>query len=152
MKRTLLDFWVGLFVLLGICAIVFMALRVANQSTVGSAKAYTVSAYFTNIGGLKIRAPVKSAGVAVGRIKSIQLDATSYQAKVELDIDQAFNFSSDTSAAILTSGLLGEQYISLETGADTDMLKEGDIIGLTSSAMVLESLIGKFIMSMGEDS
>lgn len=147
MKRTLLDFWVGFFVILGICAIVFMALRVANQSTIANNKTYTVVAYFTNIGGLKMRSPVKSAGVTVGRVRSVQLDPVTYQAKVALDIDVAYHFSTDTSASILTSGLLGEQYVGLETGAETEMLKAGDTITLTSSALVMENLIGKLMMS-----
>ena len=152
MKKATIDFWVGFFVLIGICAIVFLALRVANQASMNNNPTYTVTAFFTNIGGLKVRSPVKSAGVAVGRVTSIQLDASTYRAKVELAIDQRYRFSSDSSAAILTSGLLGEQYISLETGAEEDNLKEGSEITLTSSALVIENLVGKLIMSQsGEE-
>jgi phospholipid/cholesterol/gamma-HCH transport system substrate-binding protein len=148
MNRTLLDFWVGLFVTLGVVAIVFLALRVANQSTVNQANTYAVTAYFHNIGGLKVRAPVKSAGVTIGRVTSIDLDSTTYQAKVLMAIDDAYQFSSDASAGIYTSGLLGEQYVNLETGGETEMLKQGDTISFTSSALVLESLIGKLVTGM----
>ncbi len=147
MNRTLLDFWVGLFVLLGITALVFIALRVANQATVAQSETYSVVANFSNIGGLKVRSPVKSAGVTVGRVTRIELDPNSYQAKVLLALNQRYRFSADSSASILTSGLLGEQYVGLEPGGDTEMLKEGDTITLTSSALVLENLIGKFVMN-----
>lgn len=148
MNRTWLDFWVGLFVALGIVAVVFLALRVANQSTLSSSHTYSVTAYFHNIGGLKPRAPVKSAGVTVGRVTQIDLDNTTYQAKVMLAIDEKYRFSSDSSAGIFTSGLLGEQYVNLDMGGETEMLKTGDSITMTSSALVLESLIGKFITGM----
>lgn len=151
MNRTVLDFWVGFFVVLGICAVTFLALRVANQATVNNTQTYSVDAYFTNVGGLKKRSPVKSAGVTVGRVKSVQLDTKTYRAKIQLAIDNTYTFSSDTSAAILTSGLLGEQYVSLETGAEVEQLKEGDTIDLTSSALVLESLIGKLMMSKASE-
>jgi phospholipid/cholesterol/gamma-HCH transport system substrate-binding protein len=148
MNRTVLDFWVGLFVALGLLAIVFLALRVANQSTVNQSNTYVVAASFHNIGGLKVRAPVKSAGVTIGRVTSIDLDGKTYQAKVLLAIDDAYQFSSDASAGIFTSGLLGEQYVNLETGGEDEMLKQGDTISLTSSALVLESLIGKIVTGM----
>lgn len=148
MNRTLLDFWVGLFVTLGILAIVFLALRVANQSTINQANTYVVTAYFHNIGGLKVRAPIKSAGVTIGRVSSIDLDSTTYQAKVLLAINGIYQFSTDASAEIYTSGLLGEQYVNLETGGEDEKLKQGDTISLTSSALVLENLIGKIVTGM----
>jgi len=144
MNRSLLDYWVGLFVALGIGALIFLALKVANQSGLRAAPSYPVVAYFDNIGGLKLRAPVKSAGVNIGRVTSIKLDAKSYQARVVMQLDNRYQFSSDSSASILTAGLLGEQYIGLEAGADTEMLQAGDTIQLTSSAVVLEKLIGAF--------
>ncbi len=144
MNRNLLDFWVGLFIALGLAAVIFLALRVANQTSLSSAPSYPVIAYFDNIGGLKVRAPVKSAGVNIGRVTSIKLDPKTYQAKVEMQLDNRFEFSSDSSASILTAGLLGEQYIGLEAGADTEMLQPGDAIQFTSSAVVLEKLIGAF--------
>lgn len=147
MNRKLIDFWVGLFVLMGILALVFLALRVANQTTFSGSNNYSVTAYFTNIGGLKIRSPVKSAGVIVGRVTDIQLDAENYQARVTLALNKQYPFSTDSSASILTSGLLGDQYVGLEPGGETDFLQSGDTIPYTSSAIVLESLIGKVLLS-----
>lgn len=121
-----------------------------GQSFGKSSQTYTVYADFSDIGGLKTNAPVKSAGVLVGRVASIQLDPKSYQAKVALNLDSQYQFSSDVSAQILTSGLLGEQYIGLQQGGDTDSLAAGDTITVTSSAMVLENLIGKFMTSFAE--
>lgn len=151
MNRAVLDFWVGIFVALSICALVFLALRVANQATMSNGKTYSVVAYFTNIGGLKVRAPIKSAGVTVGRVQSVEFDTENYQARVNLALDQAYVFSKDSSVAILTSGLLGEQYISIETGGEPDSLEEGDVISLTSSAMIIENLIGKFMMDKSSE-
>lgn len=147
MSRTILDIWVGIFVAIGIAATVFISLRVANLASSSGGDSYTVNADFDNIGGLKIRAPVKCSGVVVGRVKNIQLDMKRYVAIVTLELEQRFQFSQDTSASILTSGLLGEQYIGLETGADSTMLKDGDTIMITSSAMVLERLIGSFLLN-----
>ena len=147
MNRSLLDFWVGLFAALGLAALVFIALKVANQSSFHSASSYEVVAYFNNIGGLKLRAPVKSAGVIVGQVTNIQLDTKTYQAKVRMALDQKYPFTTDSSASIITSGLLGEQYIGLEVGAETDMLKNGDTIRLTSSALLLEKLLSEFGLS-----
>ena len=135
MNRTLMDFWVGLFVALGLAAMTFLALKVANQSSLGNNNTYSVVAYFHNIGGLKVRAPIKSAGVAVGRVTRIDLDNETNQAKVLLAINDAYQFSSDTSAGIFTSGLLGEQYVNLETGGESSYLQQGDTISLTSSAV-----------------
>lgn len=152
MKRSTLELWVGVFVALGIAAIAFLSFRVAQGNGFGgqAQKNYTVYANFTDIGGLKVKAPIKAAGVLVGRVSNIQLDPKSYQAKVELNLDEQYQFSNDVSAQILTSGLLGEQYIGLTQGGDPDQLKAGDTITLTSSAMVLENLIGKFMTSVTE--
>lgn len=144
MNRSILDFWVGVFVAIGLAAIIFIALRVANQSSFYSSPSYNVNAYFNNIGGLKVRAPVKSAGVTIGRVNAIQLDTQSYQAVVTIALDEQYPFSSDSSASILTAGVLGEQYIGLETGAEEEILKNGDAIHLTSSALLLEKLISEF--------
>ena len=152
MKRSTLEIWVGLFVALGIAAVAFLSLRVAQGTPWGNTaqQNYTVYADFSDIGGLKVQAPVRAAGVLVGRVSDIQLDPKSYQAKVSLSLDGKYQFSSDVSAQILTSGLLGEQYIGLVQGGDMDDLKAGDTISLTSSAMVLENLIGKFMTSFTE--
>ncbi|KLT73036.1 ABC transporter substrate-binding protein [Neisseria arctica] len=151
MKKSVLEFWVGLFVLLGVAAVGFLSFRVAGGSAVaGSGQTYTVYAEFTDIGGLKVKAPVKAAGVLVGRVGSIELDPQTYQAKVSLNLDKKYPFSTDVSAQILTSGLLGEQYIGLLQGGDPENLADGDTISMTSSAMVLENLIGKFMTSFTE--
>ncbi len=146
MERTTLDLWVGIFIAAGIAAILVLALKVGNFSFNGS-NTYEVYAYFDNIGGLKPRAPIKSAGVVVGRVAKIAFDPKQYKAKVTLKIDKQYQFSKDTTASILTSGLLGEQYIGLDMGADEEMLKAGDTITLTQSAIVLEKLIGQFIFN-----
>lgn len=151
MKKSILEFWVGLFVLLGVAALGFLAFRVAGGSGMsGTQQTYTVYADFSDIGGLKSNAPVKSAGVLVGRVSGITLDPKSYQARVTLNLDKKYEFSSDVSAQILTSGLLGEQYIGLMQGGDMENLTDGDTITVTSSAMVLENLIGKFMTSFAE--
>ncbi|MDO5639569.1 MAG: outer membrane lipid asymmetry maintenance protein MlaD [Neisseria sp.] len=153
MKKSVLEFWVGLFVLLGVVAIGFLAFRVAGGSSLGgSGKGYTVYAEFTDIGSLKTQAPIKTSGVLVGRVSHIQLDPQTYQARVTMNIDDQYKFSSDVSAQILTSGLLGEQYIGLLQGGDEEDLAPGDTITMTSSAMVLENLIGKFMTSFAEKS
>jgi phospholipid/cholesterol/gamma-HCH transport system substrate-binding protein len=151
MKKTVLDFWVGLFVLLGLIAVLFLALKVGNMSSLSFEATYPVKLKFDNIGGLKPRAPVKSAGVVVGRVASIGFDTNTYQALVTIDIDKQYPFPKDTSAKILTSGLLGEQYIGLEPGGDTEMLKAGDTITMTQSAIVLENLISTFLYSKAAD-
>jgi phospholipid/cholesterol/gamma-HCH transport system substrate-binding protein len=152
MKKTALDFWVGLFVVLGFIALLFLALKAGNMSSLSFQATYPVKLKFDNIGGLKPRAPVKSAGVTVGRVASIGFDTNSYQALVTLDIDKQYQFPKDTSAKILTAGLLGEQYIGLEPGGDSEMLKAGDTITMTQSAIVLENLIGQFLYSKAADS
>ncbi|MBV8658682.1 MAG: outer membrane lipid asymmetry maintenance protein MlaD [Burkholderiales bacterium] len=151
MNRRVYDFWVGLFVILGIASLAFLALRVSNVSSGNPAKVYRVSAAFDNIGGLKVRAPVKSAGVVVGRVANIQLDPKTYRAVVSIDIEQRFSFSKDSSAEILTSGILGDQYVGLNPGGDDAMLAAGDRITLTSSALVLERLISQFMFSKAAD-
>ncbi len=145
MQRITLDLWVGLFVVAGLGALVILAMKVGNLGSFSSPATYTVYAEFDNIGGLKARAPVKSAGVVVGRVTEIEFDTRSYKARVRMEIEARYPFSKDTSAAILTSGLLGEQYVGLETGADSEMLQSGESITLTQSAVVLEKLIGQFI-------
>lgn len=154
MKQSTLEIWVGLFVALGIAALVFLSFQVAGAqgSLNAQEKNYTVYANFSDIGGLKVKAPIKAAGVVVGRVSDIQLSVETYQAKVTLNIAERYPFSSDTSAQILTSGILGEQYIGLQAGADMDTLQNGDTITLTSSALVLEQLIGKFMTSFAEKS
>jgi len=146
-NRQLLDFWVGLFVLLGIVASVFLSLRVANLTGFQDGATYRVEAEFDNIGGLKVRAPVKSSGVTVGRVSDIRYDADLHKAVVAVALDKRYAFSTDTSMSILTSGLLGEQYIGLQAGSDTEMLQDGDSVWLTSSALVLENLIGQVLFS-----
>ena len=145
MKRTTIDLWVGVFVTAGVVALFALALKVGNATTVSASNGYSVYAEFDNIGGLKVRAPVKSAGVVVGRVDGIVLDQQKYLAKVTVRVDNRYKFPKDTAAAILTSGLLGEQYIGLEAGGDTANLAPGDRIKLTQSAVVLEKLIGQFL-------
>jgi phospholipid/cholesterol/gamma-HCH transport system substrate-binding protein len=146
MDRTLIDLWVGIFVAAGIVALMVLALKVGNaSSTLNMGDIYRIHARFENIGGLKPRAPVKSAGVVVGRVDEIQFDSKSFTARVTLSIDRRYLFPKDTSVSILTSGLLGEQYVGLEAGGDDVMLKDGDTVQLTQSAVVLEKLIGQFL-------
>ena len=145
MSRATIDLWVGIFVTIGIAAILFLALKVGNLTSVSSAPGYHLQAQFDNIGGLKLRAPVKAAGVVVGRVEQIKLDPQTYQAVVSMKIDRGFQFTKDTIASILTSGLLGEVYIGLDAGGDTQMLADGGRIAKTQSAIVLEKLIGQFM-------
>jgi phospholipid/cholesterol/gamma-HCH transport system substrate-binding protein len=146
MDRTLLDLWIGIFVASGIAALFVLALKVGNASTTFRTGAtYSIVAEFDNIGGLKVRAPVKSSGVVVGRVDDIQFDSKRFTARVVMNIDQRYEFPKDTSVSILTSGLLGEQYVGLEAGGDSAMLKDGDTVKLTQSAVVLEKLIGQFL-------
>lgn len=145
MSRMTLDLWVGFFVTIGFAALLFLALKVGNLSGTQLQQTYEVQAKFDNIGGLKVRAPVKAAGVVIGRVKDIRFDPQSYRAVASLSVDTRYPFPRDTIATILTSGLLGEQYVGLEAGGDTEMLKSGDTIKLTQSAVVLEQLIGQFL-------
>ncbi len=151
MSRKLLDLWVGFFVVLGFAALLFLALRVGNVSTANFAETYQLTAKFDNIGGLKVRGPVKSAGVVVGRVAEIRLDPGSYEAHVTLTIDGRYQFPKDTFASILTAGLLGEQYIGLDAGGDEKMLKNGDIVAKTQSAVVLEKLISQFMFNKASE-
>jgi phospholipid/cholesterol/gamma-HCH transport system substrate-binding protein len=145
MKRTTVDLWVGVFMTAGVIALFTLALKVGNATTVSASNGYTVFAEFDNIGGLKVRAPVKSAGVVVGRVERIVLDQQKFMANVSIRIDNHYKFPKDSTAAILTSGLLGEQYIGLEAGGDSATLAPGERIKLTQSAVVLEKLIGQFL-------
>jgi phospholipid/cholesterol/gamma-HCH transport system substrate-binding protein len=145
-----LETLVGFFVLLGIAAIVFLALKAANLASFGQTDGYRVSARFDNIGGLKPRAPVRSAGVTVGRVVSISLDPKSYQGVVTLEIDKDVQFPKDSSAKILTAGLLGDQYIGIEPGGDEKNLEPGARITQTQSAVVLENLIGQFLFNRAD--
>jgi phospholipid/cholesterol/gamma-HCH transport system substrate-binding protein len=145
MERSRRDVWVGLFVLLGAAAILFLALQSANLLSLSFQPTYRVVAKFDNIGGLKRQAAVKSAGVVVGRVDSVALDDKTFQARVTLALDTRYTFPKDSSMKILTSGLLGEQYIGIEAGADDKNLAAGDTITTTQSAVVLENLIGQFL-------
>ncbi len=151
MNKTVLDLWVGLFVIAGIVALLFLALKVGSMSAVSSTDTYEVVARFDNVGGLKPRAPVKSAGVVVGRVGEIRFDNESYEAAVTLRLDKRYAFPKDTSAAIMTSGLLGEQYVGLEAGGDGAMLKNKDRVMITQDAVVLENLIGQFLYGKAQE-
>ena len=152
MQRSKIDLWVGLFVVIGAAAMLFLAMKSANLLTLNFDKSYPVVAKFDNIGGLKSRAAVKSAGVIVGRVESITFDDKSYQASVNLAMESRYVFPKDSSLKILTSGLLGEQYIGVEAGADEKNLAAGDVVKQTQSAVVLESLISQFLYSKAADS
>ena len=151
MSRKGIETLVGGFVLLGIVALVFLALKAANLSSFSGDETYPLLAKFDNIGGLKVRSPVRSAGVVVGRVESIALDPKSYQGVVKLDVKKSVQFPADSSARILTSGLLGDQYIGLEAGADEKNFAPGDTIKQTQSAVVLESLISQFLFNKAAD-
>jgi len=151
MERSRNDLWVGLFVLIGAAALVFLALQSANLLSFSLQPTYRVVAKFDNIGGLKRQAAVKSAGVVVGRVESIAFDDKSYQAKVTLALENQYAFPKDSSLKILTSGLLGEQYIGIEAGADEKLMAAGDTITTTQSAVVLENLIGQFLYNKAAD-
>ncbi len=151
MSREKTDFWVGLFVLLGAAALVFLALRAGNLSSFSFAPTYTLTADFDNIGGLKARAPVKSAGVVVGRVSNITFDDRSFKAVVALNLEEGYQFPKDTSASILTSGLLGEQYVGLTAGGDEQNFADGGKIRYTQSAVVLENLISQFLYNSAQN-
>jgi phospholipid/cholesterol/gamma-HCH transport system substrate-binding protein len=151
MNRKLLDLWVGVFVAIGFAAILFLALRVGDPASAHFSETYQLSAKFDNIGGLKARGPVKSAGVVVGRVAEIHFDAHSYEAVVVMKMDSRYRFPKDTFASILTAGLLGEQYIGLDAGGDERMLQPGDTFSKTQSAVVLEKLIGQFMFSKASE-
>jgi phospholipid/cholesterol/gamma-HCH transport system substrate-binding protein len=151
MHRKTIDVWVGLFVLLGVLSLLFLALQVGNMSSFSFSKTYAVTGRFDNIGSLKPQAAVKSAGVVVGRVGAISFDDKTFQANVRLDMNPAYKFPKDSSLKILTAGLLGEQYIGIEAGGDTNNLVDGDRITRTQSATVLEDLINQFIYSKAAD-
>ena len=151
MERTTIDIWFGAFVLAGFAALLVLALKVGNLGADNARTTYRVEARFDNIGGLKVRAPVKSAGVLVGRVADIHFDNERFQATVVIALDARYNFPKDTGASILTSGLLGEQYVGLDPGGDDKNLAEGDRITLTQSAVVLERLIGQFLFSNAQE-
>lgn len=151
MKQSTLELWVGFFVAISIAALVFLSLQVAGRDGgMNKTTSYTVYAEFDDIGGLKVKAPVRTAGVVVGRVANIQLNKETFRAKVTLELSDAYHFSSDVSAQILTSGILGEQYIGLQEGGEEETLNAGDTITMTSSAMVLENLIGKFMTAFAD--
>ncbi|MCX8016690.1 MAG: outer membrane lipid asymmetry maintenance protein MlaD [Rhodocyclaceae bacterium] len=151
MNRAVIDLWVGIFVALGLAALLFLALKVGNLAAADVGETYVLTARFDNIGGLKVRAPVKSAGVVVGRVGEIRFDAENYVALVSMSIDKRYQFPRDTFATINTSGLLGEQYIGFEPGGDAEMLKAGDEMKKTQSAMVLEKLISQFMFNKASE-
>jgi phospholipid/cholesterol/gamma-HCH transport system substrate-binding protein len=151
MNKTVLDLWVGLFVIAGVTALLFLALKVGSTSAVSASSSYEIVARFDDIGGLKPRAPVKSAGVVVGRVADIRFDNKTFDAAVTLRLDSRYAFPKDTSAAIMTSGLLGEQYVGLEAGGDSQVLKDKDQILITQSAVVLENLIGRFMYGQAQE-
>jgi phospholipid/cholesterol/gamma-HCH transport system substrate-binding protein len=151
MNRTVLDLWVGFFVAIGLAALLFLSLKVGNLSSSHLSESYVLKAKFDNIGGLKVRGPVKSAGVVVGRIVDIQFDAATYEAVVSMTIDGRYHFPKDTFASINTAGLLGEQYVGFDAGGDEKMLMAGDTIAKTQSAIVLEKLISQFLFSKAAD-
>jgi phospholipid/cholesterol/gamma-HCH transport system substrate-binding protein len=151
MNRATLDLWVGIFVAIGLGALLFLALKVGNLAASTGGETYLLQARFDNIGGLKVRAAVKSAGVVVGRVSDIQFDPQTYVAVVTMHMDKRYKFPRDTFATINTSGLLGEQYIGFEVGGDTEMFKDGDTIKKTQSAVVLEKLISQFMFNKAAD-
>jgi phospholipid/cholesterol/gamma-HCH transport system substrate-binding protein len=150
MGKKSIETLVGFFVLLGMVGLVFLALKAANLGSVGGGDTYTLKANFDNIGGLKVRAPVRTAGVTVGRITGIELDGKTYQGVVTMEVARNYQFPKDTAAKILTAGLLGDQYVGLEPGGDDKNLAAGDTVAQTQSAVVLENLIGQFLSSKAE--
>jgi len=145
MDRSMVDLWVGLFVAVGIGALLFLALKAGYVDSIIKSQGYSVSAEFDNIGGLKAKAPVKSAGVIVGRVSSVNFSNQSLRAVVKLDLDERFQFPKDSSASILTAGLLGDQFVGIDPGGSLENLVEGDRLRITQSAIVLEKVIGQFL-------
>lgn len=150
-KNRVIDFWVGLFMIGGFAALLFLALKAGNLGSFTTGGTYAVKAKFDNIGGLKVRAPVKSAGVVIGRVANIGFDPVTFQAVVQMNIEDNYQFPRDTSAKILTSGLLGEQYVGFEPGGEEELLKTGSVIKSTQSAVVLENLISQFLYNKAAD-
>lgn len=151
MNKKGIEVLVGCFVVLGLAGLLFLSLKAANLASFGERSGYMVTAKFDNIGGLKPRAPVRSAGVTVGRVKTIGLDPTTFQGVVTMELDPSVKFPRDSSAKILTSGLLGDQFIGIEPGADDKVLAAGDVISSTQSAVILENLIGQFLFNKAAD-
>jgi phospholipid/cholesterol/gamma-HCH transport system substrate-binding protein len=151
MERRAVDLWVGLFVIAGFVALMMLALKVGNFGAYSPKDVYVVKAHFDNIGGLKEQAPVRSSGVVVGRVAGIRFDSKKYDAEVTLTMDGKFKFPTDTTASVLTSGILGENYVGLEAGGDEQNLKQGDTITLTQSAVVLEKIISQFLYSKAQE-
>lgn len=151
MDRTTIDLWVGAFVALGVAALLALAMKVGNLTSSKIGPTYSVSAAFENVGGLKPRAPVKSAGVVVGRVDGISFDSKTYEAIVKINIDERYTFPTDTFANIYTAGLLGEQYIGLEAGGEEALLKNGDKITQTQDAVVLEKMISQFLYNKASE-
>lgn len=151
MNRTVLDLWVGVFVALGLAAVLFLALKVGNLASANLSNTYVLEAKFDNIGGLKVRGPVKSSGVLVGRIVDIRYDPEVFAAVVKMEIDGRYRFPRDTFASIYTAGLLGEQYIGFDVGGDEKMLQPGESISKTQSAVVLEQLISQFLFGKASE-
>lgn len=145
MERKTVDLWVGIFVAAGLIGLLVLALKVGNASSVRVSDGYTITANFDNIGGLRARAPVRSAGVLVGRVEYVGFDNETFRAKVIMRIDSRYEFPKDSSVSILTSGLLGDQFIGIDGGGDTELLEDGDRVRLTQSAFVLEKVIGQFL-------
>lgn len=151
MDRSTIDLWVGVLVALGVAAFFALATKVGNLTASKLGDTYTVTADFENIGGLKPRAPVKSAGVVVGRVDRVDFDSKKYEAVVSMKIDQRYPFPKDTFANIYTAGLLGEQYVGLEAGGEDDLLKNGDKITQTQDAVVLEKMISQFLYNKASE-
>lgn len=151
MNKSSNDIWVGLFVAAGLAALLFLALKAGNLSGLSFSPTYAVTARFENIGGLKLRAPVKSAGVVIGRVAQIRFDDKTYQATVVMALDKKYHFPKDSSVKILTSGLLGEQYLGIEAGGDETNLADGDNLEITQSAIVLENLLGQLFFNKAAD-
>ena len=152
MTSRKIEILVGLFVAAAIAAFFMLAMSVSNMSSYGAGDSYEIKARFDNIGGLKVRSPVAAGGVTIGRVTEIQYNSDTYEAVVSMSIEEQYNkFPVDTAASILTSGLLGEQFIGFEPGAEEDFLKNGDVIDLTQSALVLEQIIGQFLYSKADD-
>ena len=152
MGKKSIETLVGFFVLLGMLGLVFLALKAANLGSVGGGDTYTVKANFDNIGGLKVRAPVRTAGVTVGRVTAIKLDGKTFQGVVSMEIERGYQYPKDSAAKILTAGLLGDQYVGLDPGGDDKNLVAGDTVPQTQSAVVLENLIGQFLSGKAEGS
>lgn len=152
MNTRTIEVAVGLFVAAGVAALFMLAMKVSNLATYGGGQGYVVTATFDNIGGLRVRSPVSASGVRVGQVTAIEYDSEGYQARVSMSIDPQYDkFPTDTGASIMTSGLLGEQYVGLQPGAEEDFLVAGSEIELTQSALVLEQIIGQFLYSMADD-